>query len=234
MSTKREPDDIDQNPASAVRPRLGGRSARVRRGVLEATLALLREQGDGFSIPQVAARAGVHDATIYRRWGTRDALIVDAIRSHLGETVPLPDTGSLTGDLTAFLERSVAFLASPLGTQLVRATVGAESPAADNPRATYWPVRLEEIGVMVERAVARGELPRARLAEATLTAEMLLAPLYFRLLVTRGPLDETFASQVAAFVERALRSGSERTSALDGGSTPVRAALTFDDERRGP
>ena len=123
--------------------------------------------------------------------------------------MPIPDTGSLAGDLTAFLERSVAFLASPLGTQLVRATIGAESPAADNPRAAYWPVRLEEIGVMVERAVARGELPRARLAETILTAEMLLAPLYFRLLVTRGPLDEAFAQQVADFVTRALVSGDD-------------------------
>ena len=198
-----------QNLATAVRPRRGGRSARVRQQVLEATLALLREQGDAFSIPQVAARSGVHDATIYRRWGTRDALIVDAIRSHLGATVPVPDTGSLAGDLTAFLQHSVAFLASPLGTQLVRATIGAESPAVENPRATYWPQRLEEIGVMVERAVARGELPRGRLAETILTAELLLAPLYFRLLVTRGPLDEALAQQVADFVKRALVHGGD-------------------------
>lgn len=200
-----------ERSATTARPRPGGRSARVRQDVLEATLALLREQGDNFSIPQVAARAGVHDATIYRRWGSRDALVVDAIRSHLGETAPIPDTGSLAGDLTAFLQRSVAFLASPLGTQLVRATIGAESPAAGNPRAAYWPVRLEEIGVMVERAVARGELSRARLDEAPLTAEMLLAPLYFRLLVSRGPLDDELARQVAGFVKRALESSDDTT-----------------------
>jgi AcrR family transcriptional regulator len=198
-------DSMTADSASPTfRPRPGGRSARVRGAVLDATLALLREQGDAFTIPQVAVRAGVHDATIYRRWGSRDALIVDAIRSHLGEAVPIPDTGSLSGDLTAFLERSVAFLSSPLGAQLVRATVGAESPAKGNPRAAYWPLRLKEIGVIVERAVSRGELPPSRLGDATLTAEMLLAPLYFRLLVSRGPLDDDLARQIAAVVSRAL------------------------------
>jgi AcrR family transcriptional regulator len=177
--------------------------------VLEAAITLLREQGDTFSIPQVAARAGVHDATIYRRWGSRDALVVDAIRSHVGDAIPIPDTGSLTGDLTAFLERSVAFLASPLGSQLVRATIGAESPARGTPRAAYWPVRLEQIGVMIERAVARGELPRSALAESAFAAEMLLAPLYFRLLVSRGPLDRELARQAADFVRRTLAASDE-------------------------
>ena len=127
----------------------------------------------------------------------------------MGEAIPLPDTGSLSGDLTAFLERNVAFLSSPLGSQLVRATVGAASPAAGNPRAAYWPVRLEQIGVMVERAVARGDLPPASLAEATLAAEMLLAPLYFRLLVSRGPLDRELARRVADFVCRTLAASND-------------------------
>jgi AcrR family transcriptional regulator len=193
-----------------VRPRPGGRSARVRAAVLEATLDLLRERGDAFGIPQVAARAGVHDATIYRRWGTRGALVVDAVRSHLGEAVPIPDTGSLAGDLSAFLERSVIFLSSPLGSQLVRATVGAQSPSEESPRAAYWPIRLEQIGGMIERAVARGVLPQSSLTQATFAAEMLLAPLYFRLLVTQGPLDRALARQVAEFIAHALMaSGSE-------------------------
>ncbi len=197
----------DSSLQSSVRPRPGGRSARVRSAVLDATLALLREGATAFSVPQVAARAGVHDATIYRRWGSRDALVVDAIRSHLGEAVPVPDTGSLHGDLSTFLERSVAFLSSPLGAQLVRATIGSEAPTVGDPRVAYWPVRLEQIGAMVERAVTRGELPRIRMAEATFAAEMLLAPLYFRLLASGGPLDQELAPRVADFVVRALVAG---------------------------
>src|SRR5262245_64364232 len=107
------------------KPRLGGRSARVRAAVLDATLALLREEGDTFTIPRVAARAGVHETSIYRRWGTREALIVDAVTSRIGAEIPIPDTGSLRDDLVQFLVACIRFLAAPLGTQLVRSTATA-------------------------------------------------------------------------------------------------------------
>src|SRR5215468_426884 len=106
---------LDASVGPVRRARRGGRSARVRSAVLDATLALLREGGDAFGIPQIAARAGVHETSIYRRWGSREALIVDAVRSHIGEEIPVPDTGTLRGDLSAFLASIIAFLSSPLG-----------------------------------------------------------------------------------------------------------------------
>jgi AcrR family transcriptional regulator len=174
----------------------------VRAAVLDATLALLREAGDAFTIPQVAARAGVHETSIYRRWGSREALIVDAVRSHIGEEVPIPDTGSLRGDLEALLARSIAFLASPLGAQLVRATAPAPRAAATDARGAYWPDRLEQIGIMFERATARGEIAAG--ADRALATELLLAPLYFRLLVTHVPLDDGLAGRLADFILRGL------------------------------
>jgi AcrR family transcriptional regulator len=175
----------------------------VRAAVLDATLALMREEGDAFGIPQVAARAGVHEPSIYRRWGTREALIVDAVRTHIGEEIPVPDTGSLRGDLTVFLERSIAFLSSPLGAQLVRATALAPGAAAPDARELYWPGRLGQIGVLFERAVARGEI--AETADRALAVELLLAPLYFRLLITQAPLDDALAGRLADVILRGLR-----------------------------
>jgi AcrR family transcriptional regulator len=189
--------------AASRRPRLGGRSARVRAAVLDATLALLREEGDVFGIPQVAARAGVHETSIYRRWGSREALIVDAVRTHIGEEVPVPDTGSLRGDLTAFLEHSIAFLSSPLGAQLVRATAPAPRAATMDLRETYWSRRLEQIGILFERAATRGEI--AETADRALAVELLLAPLYFRLLITQAPLDDALAGRLADLILRGLR-----------------------------
>ncbi|MEV1246343.1 TetR family transcriptional regulator [Nonomuraea sp. NPDC050022] len=56
--------------------RPGGRSARVRTAVHEAVLDLLRkEDWDSLSLARVAERSGVHQATLYRRWGTLGALI---------------------------------------------------------------------------------------------------------------------------------------------------------------
>src|SRR5918994_5565425 len=80
----------------APKLRLGGRSARVREAVLDAAFAELDEHGyNGFSIEAVARRSGVHKTTIYRRWPTREALLVYALDSRSDRDVQVPNTGSL-------------------------------------------------------------------------------------------------------------------------------------------
>lgn len=202
----RVPDDVRRGGDATAPPRRrpGGRSARVRVAVLDATLGLMRERGNAFTIPHVAARAGVHETTIYRRWGSREALIVDAIASHVGEEIPIPDSGSLRGDITALLASSRAFLMSPLGSQLVRATAPVQPAAPTDSRRTYWPRRLDKLSVIFERAIARGEI--APTADVALATELLLAPLYFRLLITDAPLDPEFLDRLATFVLAGARS----------------------------
>ena len=112
---------------TATRPpakarRTGGRSARVREAVLRATLdALLAGGSDDLSIREVAQRAGVHETSVYRRWGTRANLILDAVLSEVEAAVPVPDTGSLRGDLLALLSAIAAFITTPLG-QVLRSS----------------------------------------------------------------------------------------------------------------
>ena len=62
----------------------------------------------------------------------------------------LPDTGSLRGDVTTFLKASIAFLSSPLGAQLVRATALVPRGAVTDVRELYWPGRLEQIERLFE------------------------------------------------------------------------------------
>src|SRR5512132_695784 len=87
--------------AHRARPRRpGGRSARVRAAVLRATIAeLLRTGYAGLSVEAVADRAGVHKTTVYRRWGTLQQLVTDALLAHVSAKVPQPDTGTLRSDL---------------------------------------------------------------------------------------------------------------------------------------
>ena len=85
--------------------RPGGRSARVRDAVHEAVLALLRDRSwEELSIPAVADRSGVHQATIYRRWRSMPVLLDDVVAEHVTRSFALPDTGSLRGDLLAYAE----------------------------------------------------------------------------------------------------------------------------------
>src|SRR6266511_5046821 len=91
-----------QNPGASPTParRPGGRSARVRSDAIAATLAELAERGyAALSLESIARRAGVHKTTLYRRWGTREELVLEAMLARAGEHISVPDTGSLRGDL---------------------------------------------------------------------------------------------------------------------------------------
>ena len=91
------------------RTRPGGRSARVHDAVLKSAFDVLIEKGrQNFTVTEVAARAGVHETSIYRRWGTPNALIVDAHLRYFADAIPLPDTGTLRGDLVAFAKSAAS------------------------------------------------------------------------------------------------------------------------------
>src|SRR5580693_4679657 len=96
---------------TAVRRRPGGRSARVRQSVLDATLTVLSEEGvDKLTVADIAERSGVHETSIRRRWGTKENLICDALLNYSEVHLPIPDTGSIRGDLGAFASELAAYL----------------------------------------------------------------------------------------------------------------------------
>jgi AcrR family transcriptional regulator len=184
--------------------RPGGRSARVRAAALAAAMDELAESGyAAVTLEGVARRAGVHKTTLYRRWGTREALVLEAMLEHAGERVPVPDTGSLREDLLALATAAAGTAETPQGEAVVRAVVAAgrhdEALAAANRR--FWTERLALDGAIVERAIARGELPPGVDAESVI--EAVLGPIYFRLLVTGEPVDGAFIELVVDLVSRA-------------------------------
>lgn len=184
-------------PENVIRRRPGGRSARVRQAVLDATLEVLREKGmDQFSVAEVVTRSGVNETSIYRRWGTRDRLMIDALLATGEQRIPIPDTGSLRGDLIAFAAALSAYLTDPVGRALTHALAGpTEDPVVTDARRRYFQARLELASAIIERAVARGELPAA--TDATLALEMLIGPLHFRTLMSREPLEDGLPSRLA-------------------------------------
>src|SRR3954470_1827189 len=86
----------------AARPPGRPRRERADKGIVDATLALLVEEGgvSGVSLEAVAARAGVGKTTIYRRWPNKEALIIDALAA-LKEPFPVPRGASARDDLIA-------------------------------------------------------------------------------------------------------------------------------------
>ncbi|MGW6696497.1 TetR/AcrR family transcriptional regulator [Nocardia sp. NPDC055049] len=203
--------------------RPGGRAAKVREAVHRAVLDAVEEHGvDKVGIPDISRRAGVRDSSIYRRWGTRENLVLDVMLSASERTLPLPDTGSLRGDLSFFATALIAYLDSPLGTGLARALAFiSDSEDIARARNTFWETRYEANRAMVARAVERGELPAG--TDTRTVVETLIAPIHFRHFLTRESMDERFVDQHVIRVIRALQSDpAERATAHDASDTPRR------------
>lgn len=208
--------------------RPGGRSARVRAEVLRAVAELLMEVGyDGLSVEDVADRAGVHKTTVYRRWPTKPELVFDAVGAHSAEVVPVPDTGSLVGDLQAFGRAIVANIGSEGGGHRSRSIVAAAATSTQLSERmhAFWAERFAAATAIVERAVERGEIPPE--IDPDLIIETLIGPLWVRLLLTGRPVTDDLADRVAELVATgALHSGcapepdgrdcSDRSTATDG------------------
>ncbi len=178
-----------------VQRRTGGRSARVRDAVLHATREALAQQGfDGLTISEIARRSGVHATSIQRRWGSLENVLFEVVIDNSEEALPIPDTGSLRGDLLAFGASMVRYLATPLGETLLRALISAaDDDALAANRAQIVRARYVATSAMVERAIGRGELRAG--TDAHLVLDLLIAPLHLRKL-TRQPIDDGFVEQI--------------------------------------
>ena len=184
---------------SPARP--GGRSLRVKQAVFDAFESLLLAKPDELpTMTAIAAAAGVNPTSLYRRWGEVSALAADVAVERLMQAHPIPDTGSLRGDLTGWARAAAVSLSGPKNGALLRIMAGAARPGAaqaghaqaghahagaamPDPRRLPIAPRLGEIETVLARARARGEI-----APVIWTVlEVVLAPIYLRVLFL-GPI----------------------------------------------
>lgn len=192
---------MSDDKAKVGERRPGGRAARVQASVLQATAELLTEIGyDALSIEAVAARAGVHKTTVYRRWPTKADLVGHTFRTHSEQNVPIPDSGSLAGDLQALARSVVANIGSDAGGRRARSIVAAAATSDELSAGMheFWGERIEASSALIARAIERGEL--ADDTDPNLIVETLIGPLWVRLLLTGEPLTNDLADHVAHLV----------------------------------
>jgi AcrR family transcriptional regulator len=188
--------------------RPGGRTARTRDAVFAAALDELGEAGySDTSVESIAARAGVHKTTVYRRWGTKDALLAEVLAQAAEDRIDVSDSGDVDRDMEELARAVVATLTSPAGGATVRAIVAAapSSPELGAVLSKFWVARRERVGPIIEAAIARGQLPTG--TDPAALMRFVAAPLYFQLLMTDEPLTEVDARRAAASALAAARAG---------------------------
>jgi AcrR family transcriptional regulator len=182
-----------------ARPSRGGRPRDPSRdGVIRAAiLRLLADVGYGsLTMDAVASEAGVGKATIYRRWRTKQDLVVDTISDLNRAEATTPDTGSIDGDLRAVMHQMVAMITGPTGaaTLSLLSTIPHQPALADAFRNGPLAVWREAFAEIWSRAEQRGEVQPG--LAGSIVAESTSALMVQRWLLTGEPVDEAYADTV--------------------------------------
>jgi AcrR family transcriptional regulator len=174
--------------------RPGGRTARTTTAVLAAAIEELSVHDFAdISVESIAARAGVHKTTVYRRWGSKVEIIRQALADAARAHIQVPDTGSVESDLLLLAQAVRGVLSGPRGAITTALIVGALSSAElAGVMRQFWEVRLEAISVIIDRAVRRGELPPG--TDPAALMRTMSAPLFYQLLVAQVPVTEADAN----------------------------------------
>jgi AcrR family transcriptional regulator len=191
----------------------------VLRGDITAAIrnAVMHElAGVGYgrlSIEAVARRAGVGKTAIYRRWSNKLEMVLEIVSDVAGRSVPLPDTGSLRGDLEILLMIVSKALEHRLASQIIPDLLAetARNPQIAETLGRALRTHQHAVGIkLVGSAVERGELPPG--ADPDVAVDLILGPLYWRLAIARTPVTDEYLSMLTEAVTAALAASAGKAA----------------------
>jgi AcrR family transcriptional regulator len=200
-------------PTNRAIPRPGGRSARVQAAVHAATIELLALHGRAaLTVPLIAARAGVTPSTIYRRWGELADLLADVALERMRPDGEPADTGSVAGDLQAWVEPYRDEMSSELGLGMMVDVLSARGGAGTEGRQTVScqcaAITAAQIEIIVARGIARGEA----VPEVDAVMDTVVSPIVYRSLFGVEPMTPAHARALVAACMKGAR--KRRAAAL--------------------
>lgn len=174
------------------------RSPQVDAAILEAGFDQLAAVGfDRLTMEAVAERAGVSKATLYLRWSTKEDLVVAVVDRFVSE-IAIPDSGTVEGDLVHMMEDAVRVYGGRPGAVIpgLLSALAYNKRLAETFRGRFLGPRRTALRTVIDRAVRRGEFPES--VDRELALDFLGGPLFYRLLLTGGPLDQRLARDVVS------------------------------------
>ena len=197
--------------ASGASPRSRGRprSQASEDAILDATAELLAACGyRAVTVDAIAARAGASKATIYRRWPTKENLVIAAIaRSPV--LVP-PARGDLTEQLATTIAQFARYMQeTPLGGVLPALVAErTHNPALADALASLTKLRRQPLADVLMAGMARGELPAG--IDCEFAQDLLIGPVLQRIMVMGQRVDRRFINRVVRTVCSGLRASAGR------------------------
>lgn len=189
------------------------RSETSRCSIIETALRLARTKGYArITVDEIAAEAGVGKQTIYRWWASKAEVVLEALRKNAKEEIEIPDTGSLYGDLKAYLGSTFAVSLRRPGINNVLRSMMAEAQNDPN----FFELFRREI-IDPRRAVLRGLLDRANKRDGKykgldvdLYVDIAFGTMWYRLLAEVGPIDDRLAELLATTLSDAIMGQGNR------------------------
>ena len=200
--------DLKASPLPRGRPRDGALDERI----LEQALALLGSRGyAGLTLDELAIRSGVAKSTILRRWPSKAAVAAAGVERLALQSVDVPDSGTLHGDLRGLLHGARDTFARGRGQFVARLLREAgHHPEITDLLDAVLHTRRQAYRRVLARAIARGELDPS--VDQELMMDMLIGPLWTRLLITRDPVTTEY---LEANVEAVLNAFSVDTAVTE-------------------
>ena len=178
------------------------RHSRSHNAIMAAAQELLREKGYmDVTIEAIAARAGAGKQTIYRWWSGKAALYLDLYQELIPPSLLDVNKGSVRADLEALLTQLFArYRDTGIDAALcgLIAEMGRDNAHADVMRAQFVQGRRPILTQILERAVARGELPKG--SNPSFLSDLITGAIWFRLLLGHAPMDQEFIHELTASI----------------------------------
>ena len=187
---------------SVARPR----SEEARQAALTATVDLMLDSGvESVTFDDVAARSGVAKTTLYRHFGSKQAMVVEAAGSCF-ETVPTPDTGDLLEDLSILFDQKRHSASHRQLTELFPMLIAAgdRDPELRALLQRQHEERRRPTRTVLQLAQLRGEISRE--LDLEIAVSMVLGPFTIRKLIDRQEVTDEFAERALREVVAVLRS----------------------------
>lgn len=194
-ATRRASADQPADPREPI-----SRGAGARQRVLQAALEVLDDDGlPGFTMEAVARRAGASKATLYRRWPTVGALMIDAMDATF-RPFPVPDTGRVDADVAQLLTAFVTLLEHTPFPRLLAAFIDAaeRDSALATLHADLTRRRREPLLVVLARARERGQLPPD--LDLEVVTDLLAGPFFYRRFIAHRPIPPDLINDVITHV----------------------------------